>query len=695
LLLYSMTVTECIDRWPRRSTSVRNDKNTYEDSKQVTDMEFNSSRPLRVLIVEDDPTSSALLEGFLSKSLLVISRIESVKTFASAVNCLEKSCFDVVLLDLNLPDSRGLETLARMNEEHPRVAKVVITGDYSEDLGLKAVVQGAQEYLVKGGYDVSSLGKSIRYAVERKRAEVMLSEANEFREKVVESVTNGIYVVEPDGKFRFVNRAGLQITGYKADELIGRKFSVLFKAEVLAHLKEPLARAEETGSNVSHFETEILRKDKSAAFINLGVLPLFENDEPAGTVWTAEDITEQKRIHEILDRKQKNLEAIFDAAPVGMALVDEDAIVRRVNDDIRRMVRKDYAEIINQQIGNSLGCVYSERQGGCGSAPSCAECPLAAAVRCVLDSEQAVHKVEFKPRLRTGDEEVEPWLCISAEPVVIDGERYAVLAVDDITQRKGAEEQLRETMKIKSQFISTVSHELRTPLASMKEAVAIVLDGIVGQVNDKQKNFLDIAERNIDRLARLINDVLDFQKLDSERMKFNMRENDITVVAEDVYRTMAPFANKRFVNLSLDIEDRLPKAMFDSDRIIQVLTNLVSNAIKFTPEQGRVCLGIRRRDEELVLAVKDTGMGIPPDDLHKVFERFYRVDRPGKEIQGTGLGLPIVKKIVTSHGGRIEVESELEKGTTFTVYLPLAAKQSKESATDRQEEPVSRAAANN
>ena len=658
-------------------------------------MEFNSTGPSRILIVEDDPTSRALLGGLLAKSSPPICEVESAETLESALDHLDRNHFDVVLLDLNLRDSEGLETLARINEVHPRVAKVVITGAYTEDLGLKAVTEGAQEYLVKGSYDIHSLGKSIRYAIERKRAEVMFTEANEFREKVMESVTNGIYVVDPGGSFRFVNRAGSRITGYVSDELIGRDFSVLFKPGTLAKLKEQLGGAEAGDKAVSHFETEILRKDNSTAFINLGFSPLFENDEPAGMVWTAEDITERKRIHEILDRKQKNLEAIFDAAPVGMMLVDESMLVRRVNDDIRQMVRRDYTGIINRQIGGALNCVCSGGDDGrCGCEADCAECGLFAAVKSVLDSQQPVHKMEMQPTLRIGDEQIKPWLCVSGEPAIIDGITYAVIALDDITDRKHAEEQLRETMKIKSQFISTVSHELRTPLASIKEAVAIVLEGIVGEVNEKQKNFLDIAKRNIDRLSRLINDVLDFQKLDSGRMKFNMREDDIALVAEDVYRTMAPFADKKAVNLTLDLGDNLPKAVFDSDRIIQVFTNLVSNAIKFTPEQGQVCLSIQSRDKELVMAVRDTGMGIPGEDLHKVFDRFYRVERPGKEIQGTGLGLPIVKKIVTSHGGRIDIESELEQGTTFTVYLPLAAEPPAEPVAGQTEELVARAVGN-
>jgi two-component system phosphate regulon sensor histidine kinase PhoR len=208
----------------------------------------------------------------------------------------------------------------------------------------------------------------------------------------------------------------------------------------------------------------------------------------------------------------------------------------------------------------------------------------------------------------------------------------------------------------------------------MKEGIAILLDGVAGEINDEQKNFLNIAKRNVDRLTLLINDVLDFQKLDAGKMRVNIQENDINEVVGEVQKTMLPSANKKGIDILLELDDNLPKARFDRDKITQVLTNLINNAIKFTAEQGEVSVCVQQQDEELVIRVSDTGMGIPKDALPKIFDRFYRVHRPGKQIQGTGLGLAIVKKIVLMHGGRIEVESEVDKGTTFTVFLPLAAK---------------------
>jgi PAS domain S-box-containing protein len=247
----------------------------------------------------------------------------------------------------------------------------------------------------------------------------------------------------------------------------------------------------------------------------------------------------------------------------------------------------------------------------------------------------------------------------------------SIAIIRDVTERRKAEEKLKETMEIKSQFISTVSHELRTPLAAMKEGLAIVLDEVAGRINGKQKKFLNIAKRNVDRLENMINDILDFQKLEAEKTGLNIQDNDIKQVILEVHETMALYAEKNGVELSFEIADNLPQAKFDRDRIVQVLINLIGNAVKFTPKGGRARLNVHQRNEELVISVSDTGVGIPKKELPKIFERFYRAEQQREEVKGTGLGLSIVHKIVTRHGGRIEAESDIGRGATFTVFLPL------------------------
>lgn len=514
---------------------------------------------------------------------------------------------------------------------------------------------------------------------------------------------------------------------------------------------------------------------------------------------TIENAIRRKQIEEALDKKQKNLETIFDAVPTGMFLVNEELSITRANNAIRQMFHKEFSQIINSRIGEVLNCVnHLCSEKGCGYTTDCSGCLFRKTIKGVLDSEQSVFGLEIRPTLEVEGKETAPWFRISAKPVMIDSNKHVIVAIDDITERKKAEnerllaeekyrmifdnsaaaitlvdeqerliswntfmeglleysgeelflkpiqslypegewqrirtfdvrqkgmqhhletkmmkkdgsiidvdislsvlkdsegnttgsigiirditerkqaeEKLKETMELKAQFISTVSHELRTPLAALKEGLGIVLDGVVGEVNEKQKKFLNISKRNVDRLGALINDVLDFQKLETGRTNLDIQDNNIAQVISEVHETMILFAQKNKVELVTELPENLPNAKFDRSKITQVLINLISNAVKFTPENGKASINVRHQNEELVISVHDTGMGIPRDELPKIFERFYRVKRPAKQIQGTGLGLAIVHKIVIMHGGRIEVESEENQGTTFTLFLPLDPK---------------------
>lgn len=215
-----------------------------------------------------------------------------------------------------------------------------------------------------------------------------------------------------------------------------------------------------------------------------------------------------------------------------------------------------------------------------------------------------------------------------------------------------------------------VSHELRVPLTSIKESIAIVLDGVAGKITKEQENCLDIAKRNIDRLNRLINDLLDFHKLEAGRMNFNMQDNNANEIANEVYDTMLPAAKEKGINLILEINSNLPRTSFDKDKITQVLSNLVNNAIKFT-KQGRIIIATSRKEDAIQISVSDTGCGIKKEDLPKLFHEFEQLETVGIEkVHGTGLGLAISKEIVTKHNGEIWVESEAGKGSTFFFTLP-------------------------
>jgi len=186
-----------------------------------------------------------------------------------------------------------------------------------------------------------------------------------------------------------------------------------------------------------------------------------------------------------------------------------------------------------------------------------------------------------------------------------------------------------------------------------------------------KQQFLAVIDQESNRLANLVEDLLEISRIESGTVKAARRPVDIAAVLKRALSDLQPSADKKNIQLNTDIADQLAQLQGDETKIQSMFTNLVDNAIKFTPEQGRVSISVKPHDQELLIRVSDTGMGIPKQDLPKIFDRFYRVYRPGKQIQGTGLGLAIVNKIIAMHGGRIEVESKVDQGTTFAVTLPL------------------------
>ncbi len=278
------------------------------------------------------------------------------------------------------------------------------------------------------------------------------------------------------------------------------------------------------------------------------------------------------------------------------------------------------------------------------------------------DMEELARSLEKKVEMRTKDLKA--------------SQRKTLTLLSDLTDAKNKLEaetrELEKVLKIKSDFISTVSHELRTPLAAIKESISIVLDGVTGNTSDGQSEFLNMAKRNVDRLARLINDILDFQKLESGKMVFNMQKNDINEVVGEVGNTMATLANQKNLQFTLELEENLPKMNFDKDKIIQVLTNLVSNAIKFTNEGG-ITIKTDSKNSSVYISVNDTGMGIKEDDIPKLFREFEQLDKgDGRKTGSSGLGLAISKKMIEGHEGRIWATSEYGKGSTFTFCLPFS-----------------------
>lgn len=242
-----------------------------------------------------------------------------------------------------------------------------------------------------------------------------------------------------------------------------------------------------------------------------------------------------------------------------------------------------------------------------------------------------------------------------------------VSVLSDITKQK-------ELDQLKSSFVSNITHELRTPLVAIDKSIALILAKNAGEISPAQEEFLSIAQRNIKRLSNMINDLLDLSKLEAGKMKINVQPSSIAYVIEESTGALVNWSKTKSITIEKKIENGLPGINIDPDRIIQVLTNLIGNAIKFTPNSGNITVGASLHGEgkEVMISVEDNGVGISKEDLANIFSKFYQAgERVASDINGTGIGLSIVKEIVELHGGKIWVESQKDAGAKFIFTLPL------------------------
>jgi len=301
-------------------------------------------------------------------------------------------------------------------------------------------------------------------------------------------------------------------------------------------------------------------------------------------------------------------------------------------------------------------------------------------------------RAEFRFLLKGGAIRfIESQASVTRDP---DGKIVNVIALSrDITERKRSEERMQRVQaelertnqdlvkrseEIQS-FYHTLSHELKTPLTSAREFISIVMDGLAGQVTETQFEYLRIAKESCNQLRVCLNDLLDTTRLETGKLRIELKSVALGNLVQQVMTMMGPVAAAKNIRLSKNVQLGLPEVPLDENRIVQVITNLLNNALKFTPEGGKISLKVcesPKRPEYVQVQISDTGRGIPKHQLDRIFDRLYQVKLGDAATEkGIGLGLYICRELVDLHGGQIWVESEMGKGSTFTFELPKDAGQ--------------------
>lgn len=346
-------------------------------------------------------------------------------------------------------------------------------------------------------------------------------------------------------------------------------------------------------------------------------------------------------------KEKKETEAVIRSIAEGLVVVDDKGKVVMMNPAAERLLGVSKTNKIGKHITENLG-----------------------AEQLLSLAKSSEDKEDKEIELISKQDETKKVLRASTAVVENeDGLTVGMVSVlSDITKQK-------ELDQLKSNFVANVSHELRTPLVAMEKSISLILSKAAGSLSETQEQFLSIADRNLKRLTLLINDLLDLSKLEAGKMGLRAALSSVEKVIDEAIDGLMIWANAKSINVEKKIQEGLPEVNMDPDRIIQALNNLIGNAIKFTPKNGKILVeAVLNRDKErLEVSVSDTGIGIATEDLPKLFNKFYQVgERVPTDIGGTGIGLCVAKEVVELHGGKIWAESEKDCGAKFTFTLPLS-----------------------
>lgn len=497
-----------------------------------------------------------------------------------------------------------------------------------------------------------------------KKAVKALSESEKKFQVVLENSLDMIYQLNIQKETcDYVSPSSVKIVGYTSEEMMSftlKQIEELIHPEDSARWKEHLkmiTNYQKRKDAVQAIEYRIRHKIFGYRWISDTCSAIFdEKNEPIAIVGTIEDITDRKKVWAELVKSEEKYRILAETSADGVFTTDSLGRLTYVNPSFEKLCGRRKSQILATPFRNYLleDSIYFFQQ-------------------IFIDARKKNEKIEnVELELVAGDGGITP-IEANIAPLKKEAEFSGVVCtVRDITQRREIEDELKKNERLKTEFMNIVAHELRSPVTPIKGYLDLIIHD--NESNEKIKNWAKISLRNAERLLKLVNDILDVSRLDSDTMRFDMEKIDPVEILNEIVEDMRPAITNKKLEFRINIPTPLPHIIGDKNRLSQVLKNLIGNSLKFT-DCGFIALEVEKKDNHLLIAVVDTGIGISNDEVKKIFTKFYQAyTGEDRNNEGTGLGLFISKEIVKKHNGIIWAESEVGKGSRFVIQLPYIYK---------------------